>query len=165
MKIKEIIKNIKGVFKLPIKKYYVGKLLYGTPYFYPWNFNKTILTIRKERPRFLRCKYFKLFDYEISYGWPIKIVKYDLGWKDKFGSPRFEWNPAFQIFFFNWQFCMWWASPVDNEDTYWEMVLWYLFYSDKDINKAKSTWGWRDYHTKESTWKDEYLDLQYLAQY
>ena len=161
MTIKKIKQNIKGVFKLPIKKYYIGKIWYGTPYFYPWNFNKTILTIRKERPKFKRCKYFKLFGYEISYGWPIKIVNYDLGWKDKFYTPRFEWNPSFQIWFFNWQFCIHWIAPLKEtiEDTYWEMILWYLNYSDKDIINARSTWGWKDVDTNMSTWNDNYLEL------
>ena len=157
MKAKDIKKDIKGIFKLPVRRYYFGKLQYGCPYFYPWNYNSTILTIRKAHPQFLRCKYFKLFGYEISYGWPFAIVKYDLGWKDKFSSPRFEWSSSFQILFFGVQFCMWWVAPVPNEDSYWEQVLWYLKYSDKDIVKAKETWGWVDCQTKESTWKDEYL--------
>ena len=157
MKIKEIKYNIKGVFKLPIKKYYFGKVKHGCPYFYPWNFNRTILTIRRKRPQYLRCNYFKLFGYEISYGWPIAFVSYDLGWKDKFGSPRFEWSPSRQFLFFGLQWCMWWVSPVGNEDEYWEMVLWYLNYSDKDIKKAKETWGWVDYNTKLSTWNEKYL--------
>jgi hypothetical protein len=160
MNIKEIKQSIKGVFKLPVKSYYFGKIEHGCPYFYPWNFNKTILTIRKERPMFLRCKYFKLFNREISYGWPIKVVKYDLGWKDKFNSPRFEWSPSFQIYFFKWQFCMWWVTPIEdrNNDNYWEQILWYLHYSDKDVNKARDTWGWVDHYTKLSTWKDKYLE-------
>ena len=118
MKIKEIKKNIKGVFKLPVKRYYIGKIVHGCPYFYPWNFNQTILTIRRTRPQYLGCNYFKLFGYEVSYGWPISIVKYDLGWKDKYDSPRFEWSPSFQIYFFKWQFCVWWVSPVGDEDAY-----------------------------------------------
>ena len=157
MKIKKTKQDIKGVFKLPIKRYYLGKIAHGCPYFDPWNFNSTILTIRKKRPQYLRCKYFRLFGFEISYGWPIKTVRYDLGWKDKFNSPRFEWSPSFQIWFFRWQFCVWWVSPNGDEDEYWEMVLWYLNYSDKDINKAKETWGWVDCNTKLSTWDEKYL--------
>ena len=157
MKPKNIIKDIKGVFKPPKKAYYLGKIVHGSPYFDPWNFNKTILTIRKKRPQYLRCKYFKLFGYDISYGWPIAIKKYDLGWKDKFGSPRFEWSPSFQIWFFRWQFCVWWVAPAKDQDNYWEMVLWYLKYSDKDINKARDTWAWRDYTTKQSTWDESFL--------
>jgi hypothetical protein len=160
MNIKEIKRDIKGVFKLPIRSYYFGKITHGCPYFSPWNFNSTILTIRKERPRFLRCKWFKLFGYEISYGWPIMIVKYGLGWKDKYNSPRYEWSPSFQIWFFRWQFCIWWISPVKDGDRYWEMVLWYLKYSNKDIEKAKETWGWVDFTTGESTWNNDYLIKQ-----
>jgi len=157
MKIKEIKQKIKGVFKLPIKEYYVGKITHGCPYFYPWNFNRTILTIRKERPKYLRCNYFKLFNREISYGWPIKIVSYGLGWKDKFGSPRFEWSPSFQIYFFNWQFCMWWVSPTKDHNNYWEMVLWYLNYANQDIHEARETWGWINHDTKLSTWDENCL--------
>jgi hypothetical protein len=157
MKTKDIIKNIKGVFKPPKKRYYLGKITHGCPYFSPWNFNETILTIRKKRPQYLRCKHFKLLGYEISYGWPIAVVKYELGWKDKFYTPRFEWSPSFQIWFFRWQFCIWWVSPAKDEDKYWEMVLWYLKYSDNDLEKARSTWDWIDSDTKQSTWDESYL--------
>lgn len=157
MKTKDIIKDTKGVFKPPRKSYYLGKIVHGCPYFSPWNFNETILTIRKQRPQYLRCNYFKLFGYEISYGWPIAIVKYDLGWKDKFDSPRLEWSPSFQIWFFWWQFCIWWVSPAKDQDNYWEQVLWFLKYSDKDINKARDTWGWIDHTTKQSTWDESCL--------
>lgn len=152
MTTKDIISGIKGVFKLPVKKYYFGKIRHGSPYFYPWNFNSTIIKIRKQRPKFARCRHFKLFGYEIDYGWPITYINYGLGWKDKFESPRFEWTPSFQIYFFGLQFCIWWIAPVDDDDLYWEMVLWYINYCKKDLNKAKKTWGWVDYNTKKSTW-------------
>jgi hypothetical protein len=154
MTIKEIKRNIKGVFKLPIKSYYLGKIYHGTPYFNPWNFCGSIV---KSKKQFDRCKHFKLFNKEFSYGWPIMIVKYDLGWKDKYETPRFEWSPSFQIWFFKWQFCIWWIAPTKDSDNYWEMVLWYLNYSNKDINKARDTWGWTDYNTKLSTWNENCL--------
>jgi len=154
---KKILKQIDGVFVLPRKRYYFGRIRHGTPYFDPWNFNRTILTIRKKRPKFLRCSYIRLFGYDISYGWPMAVVRYGLGWKDKYGTPRFEWSPSFQIWFFGWQFCSWWVASVDDEDLYWEMVLWYLYYSDKDIKKARKTWEWVDYITNKSTWNNDYL--------
>lgn len=157
MHIREITKQISGVFKKPVKRYYLGKTRYGTPYFYPWNFNSTILTIRKERPKFLRCKYFKVFGREISYGWPISIKSTELGWKDKYDSPRFEWSPSYMIFFFRWQFCIFWDAPDGDNDKYYEMVLRYLKYSDKDIKKAEEDWGWVDGTTKKSTWNRDYL--------
>jgi hypothetical protein len=155
MTIKEFKQDIKGVFKQPIKSYYIGKIVHGSPYFDPMHFNKTILTIRDKRPQFLRCKYFKLFGKEVSYGWPIKIHSYGIGWKDKWDSPRFEWTPSFQIWLFRWQFCIWWNAPDNDNDSYYEQTLWYLKYSQKDIVKAQNTWGWIN-QKGESTWKKEY---------
>lgn len=65
MKTKELIKNIKGVFKLPKKKYYLGKIIFGTPYFDPWNFNKNIISIRKLQKRTDNelDEYLKLYPY------------------------------------------------------------------------------------------------------
>lgn len=158
MKLLQVFKEIKGVFKPPKRSYYLGRISCGTPYFYPWNFNKTILTIRKgDKPQFLRCKHFKLFGYSISYGWPIYITWYGLGWKDKYDTPRFEWQPSFQIYFFLWQFCIHWNSPVGDNDEYYEHILWYLYYADKDINKARDTWGWKYADTLISTWNNNYL--------
>ena len=45
------IKDFKGVFVSPVIKYYLGKLVYGTPYFWPRNFNKNIISIRKLIPK------------------------------------------------------------------------------------------------------------------
>lgn len=185
MKILKEIKN--SPFKMPIKKYYFGKLKYGTPYFFPINFEKSILSVRKlklmpEKEREEKIKKYpwnkdnykfsnipmsrrtkdwivKIFDnyYFISLGYPIKIHINDLGWKDKWNSPRFEWNPSFKICFFHWQFCIYYNSPDGNNDKYYEMFLWWRYYCDKDIQKAEETWGWVDAHTKESTWNKNYL--------
>lgn len=102
---------------------------------------------------------FNLFGnyYFLSIGYPFSIYSNELGWKDKFNTPRHEWCPAFYIFFFKWQFCIWWKSPDNNDDKYYEMILWYLYYSDKDIKKAEETWGWVDARTKISTWNKNYL--------
>jgi len=196
----KFIKDIKGVFKLPKKQWYFGKLAHGTPYFNPFHFLSTIISFRKlklrtedDRKEYLSkyAKWYtpstydiknskfsnlpmvrrnketviKLFKnyYFIQIGWPILITWYDLGHKQKYDSPRFEWSPSFQIYFFGVQFCIWWNAPkLKNEkypdnDLYYEMILWYVYYADKDINKAKETWGWTDGDTKLSTWNDEYL--------
>lgn len=44
-----------------------------------------------------------------------------------------------------------------NDDKYWEMILWWKYYADKNINKAKKTWPWRDGKTKKSTWDPSYV--------
>ncbi len=189
MRINRLIKEIKGVFVLPKKQYYFGKLVHGTPYFWPINFNENIITIRKLKlrsglemteyveqfphlkhnnkikfsnlPTIRRNKNWivKIFNnyYFIEIGWPISVKMIDLGHKDKFDSPRYEWSPMFQINFFHWQFCMFWIAPDGNNDLYYEMILWYLNYADKDIIQAKETWDWIDGDSKLSTWNDKYL--------
>jgi len=189
MKIKEIKREIKGVFKQPVRKYYLGKIRYGTPYFNPINFESWILSFRilREKSPEDRNKYalkyphlknmdvnkfsnlpmvrrnkdfiFKLFGKHIflSIGYPIAIKWVQLGWKWKYDDVRYEWNPMFQIYFFNWQFVISWLAPDGDNDRYYEMILRYLKKCDKDIKKTEETWGWVDYKTKKSTWKKEYL--------
>jgi len=195
MKTRKLIKEIKGVFKLPVKVYYFGKERHGTPYFQPINYIESIIRVRKLVPRTpeeiekkneqykhnknkpdhlytnmpmvrrAKNKIVKIFgnDYYITWGKPWAIKSVELGWKDKYESPRFEWTPQFHILFFGLQFCIHWMAPklegekyVDN-DHYYEMILWYLEYSNKDIKKAEETWGWVDGDTKKSTWRKKYL--------
>lgn len=150
------LKEIKGVFVLPKKKYYLGKIIFGTPYLYPRKFIQTIFSIKKVKPKYDRNPNFNLFGYHISYGWPIYFTKHELGWKDKFNSPRFEWCPSYYLFFFKWQLVISLHAPDDDNDHYYEMILWYLKYSDKDIEKARETWGWVD-RDGNSTWEDKYM--------
>mgnify|MGYP005866313563 CR=1 FL=1 len=185
MTIKGIKNKIKGVFKQPVKKYYIGKIKYYTPYFEPWNFNRNMISVRKLIPLskekleenkkrgygWAKEKYQNLpmvrrnlnwtvnifgNDYFISVGKPFAIYKGYLGWKDKYESPRFEWEATFQIWFFRWQFVIHWTAPTKNKDLYWEMVLCYLFYADEDLEKARDSWGWVD-ETKTSTWDDNLI--------
>lgn len=151
------IKQIKGVFKPPKKQFYLGKNRYGTPYFDPWGFDRNIISIYKRMPMVQRRKHIKLFNRYIFYGWPIKAGTVCLGWKVKWDTPRFEWSPMFYFNFFKWQFVIIWKAPGENGDLYWEMVLWYLNYSDKDIKKAEETWSWVNYETEKSTWDKNYL--------
>ena len=187
----DIFNDVEGVFKPPVKKYYIGKLTHGTPYFYPMKFSKYIIDVRKLKlrepdkyeeyvknythlagsdqakfsnlPMVRRSKDWvkKIFGtyYWIQVGYPISIKKVSLGWKDKWNSPRFEWGPAFQIYFFKFQFCIFWFAPGEpsNNDKYYEMMLWYVHYCNKDIKEAEKTWGWTDYETKKSTWDNSYL--------
>jgi hypothetical protein len=154
-------------FKKPKRKYYFGKIIHGCPYFMPINFDRNIVTIRRVKdpasaPMVRRSKNWivELFNryYWIQIGWPIKFKKLKLGWKDKYDTPRFEWSPAFYIYFFRWQFCIFWVSPTgDCTDKYYEQILWCKYYCDGDVEKAKETWPWIDGKTKESTWNDNFL--------
>lgn len=107
---------------------------------------------------------FKLFGnyYWLQIGWPVMIGTLGLGWKDKFNTPRHEWNPQFYIYFFKWQLIVWWDSP-DRDYHYWEQILWYLYYQEEydkenkqtNIHLARKEWPWSN--NGRSTWKDEYL--------
>ena len=158
MTIKEIKQQIKGIFKQPVRELYLGKVQFGCPYFYPWNWNKTIIEVRKEIPKYRPNPIqFKIFNNYVFIGSPIWFSKCDLGWKDKFDSPRHEWNPQWQLLFFGWELHCWWVSPIDENNQYWEQILRYISYSNKDIIKAEKEWGWTNMTTKESTWNKNYL--------
>lgn len=167
---KEFNKKIKGVFKPLKRRFYFGKHKFYTPYFTPWGFNENIITVRKlkgeykNKPMVRRIKNWTL-SYYISIGWPVAFKTVSIGFKDKWNTPRYEWAPSFQIWFFKWQFVMWWGGPIKDKfeiANYFEQSLWYLFYceeygSDKpDIKLAKENWPWQN-REKNSTWCDDYL--------
>lgn len=190
----KLFKEIKGVFVQPKKKYYLGKIAHGAPYFNPWNFLSLIIYARKlikrskedfeeykkmypyntsfinnnatyeNYPMVNRTKHWtvRLFnvDYYVAIGWPVYIYWNDLGWKWKYDYVRFEWCPAFYIFFFKWQFCVWWLAPDGSNDRYYEMILHWKYNAKKDLVKAENTWGWVDFKTKQSTWDKNYLICQ-----
>ena len=154
----DILREIKGVFAAPARRFYLGKIVHGAPYMYPRNFCGTVVEIKENKPRFCRNKSFVLLGKTVCFGSPIWVCWHGLGWKDKYASPRFEWAPAFYIYFFKWQLVMWRVAPGGSLETdhYYEMVLWWLNYSDKDIVKAEETWPWRT-EDGESTWDPSYL--------
>lgn len=139
------MKKLKGVFK-PLKLYF--------------RFTKDIY-----------APYPVLWVSEPSY---IQIMFHDVGWKDKYDTPRFEYHPYIWIHIYKWNFVWYWdfsksfglANPKEYIDEYWEQALWYLYYYntysqgllDKpNIEKAKESWPWQDYETKKSTWSDKFL--------
>ena len=97
----------------------------------------------------------------------IHIMSVDVGWKDKFNSPRYEYPPAIWIHLFKLNLIWYWE--LSNEkymDDYWEQALWYLYYygnisygrlNSPDIEKAKESWPWEDMRTKQSSWNDKFL--------
>lgn len=103
------------------------------------------------------------FMFSYHYGKLLSIIIRDVQWKDKYNTPRHEESPfvtigIFNYFFFNWS----WGLPkeieehwIDIED-YFEQGLWWLYYCDKDIKKAKETWPWRG-ENDISTWKDKFV--------
>ena len=81
--------------------------------------------------------------------WIPFFIRRKLMWKDKFNSPRCEREPYFKL---EW---LWFGVyGVWGDDDYWEQWLWVYKYCGGDEEKAKETWGWVDFETKESTWID-----------
>lgn len=77
---------------------------------------------------------------------PIYITSWDIGWKDKYDTPRYETPGHFIIFFGrtyfkSWQFsltvkareayCMNSCLYPSSDENYWESMIWYLEYPDK----------------------------------
>ena len=44
MELKKLLKDIKGVFKSPKKRFYLGKIVFGCPYFNPSRFLSSIIS-------------------------------------------------------------------------------------------------------------------------
>ena len=73
---------------------------------------------------------------------PIHIMSWDIGWKDKWHTPRYE-NPGYFVIYFGrnfhtcWQFSMVIKAPevycdndctrIDQEENYWESISSILF--------------------------------------
>ena len=144
-------------FKDPIKRYYFGKQYNGCPIYYPRNYVPFGLTIRKGKPMVRRHNWRMFGEWFVGWGYPVAFRKVDLGWKDKYGTPRYEWAKQFAIYFFGLEFHIWWVAPCGDNHKYWEQWLWTYRYCDGDINKARNTWGWIDMDTNESSWDDKYL--------
>lgn len=131
------MKKLKGVFK-PLKCYF------------KWNINDDWFPL-------LWCS-------KPAY---IHIISVDVGWKDKFDSPRYEYPPAIWIHIFKLNMIWHWELPNEKYmDDYWEQALWYLYYYKNisygrldapNIEKAKESWPWEDMRTKESSWNNDYL--------
>lgn len=137
---KKTMNKIKGIFK-PLKLYFRYAVDKYAPY--------PVLWVSKP-----------------SY---IQIMFEDVGWKDKYDTPRFEYRSYIWIHIYKWNFIWYWDLPLHEQsyvDEYWEQALWYLYYYntysqgllDKpNIEKAKENWPWQDYKTKKSTWNDKFL--------
>ena len=103
----------------------------------------------------------------------IHIMSVDVGWKDKFDSPRYEYPPAIWIHIFKLNMVWYWELPNEKYmDDYWEQALWYLYYyknisqgrlDTPNIEKARESWPWQSAKeiegsvVWESSWNDNYL--------
>lgn len=89
----------------------------------------------------------------------IQLVTRDVMWKNKFSSPRHEDSPYIWIHLFGYNFLWYWKLPKKMKEydmDYWEQALWYLYFADSNIEKAKKTWPWADL-SNNSTWNENFL--------
>ena len=112
----DIIKGAKGVFKEPVKKWHWG-----------FGINK-----REFKPYYNDC-IAPIFYYN----------HWSMSWKPKYDYVCFEdneqvWFCLFKFFWFGYKL----VSPIDEEfeDSYWEQMIWYVNYSDRDLKKAEETY-------------------------
>lgn len=78
----------------------------------------------------------------------LEIYSYDLMWKDKYNSPRHEYNPRIFIHLFNY-IHIYINYIIDdnsiNDMIYWEAALYWLYY-EKTLKEAiKESSGWTEY--------------------
>lgn len=165
-------------FKLIIPSFYIGKIRYGTPIFYPRNWVKatsklahkaTLDYIKSEEsfnklnPNHARkiCSYEEIYQDKLRNQFAVpKMIGFDfidLGWKTKWEADdyRHEWNPIWSFVFFKWQIAIKFNPNIDNSH-YWECWLYY----SRNTNKNKSTEE-RIKDARENfpcTWKSHYAD-------
>ena len=99
----------------------------------------------------------------------LGIEGFDEGWKDKYGTPRFETNPHIYITLFGtfginiiWSFYYDFNTPREeryDSDQYWEQALWCLYYCGGDLGKGRETWPWttNENGVDVSTWDEKYI--------
>lgn len=84
-------------------------------------------------------KYFKSLTPKIKIGFGkrnkakiLEIYSYDLMWKDKYNSPRHEYNPRILISLFNYIHIYIFFNIDDsfNDMLYWEAALYWLYYKE-----------------------------------
>jgi hypothetical protein len=156
---KQILNRLKWLkvlftpFIFPRVKFYIGKIAYGTPYFYP---RKWVNVTEKEAKADAHEKFSRLVDlgkkpktslwiefYKSALKRKKPVPKkfgYDLvglGYKTKWSDTdyRFEWNPIFSFVFFKYQFCIFPIVPEHNH--YWEAWLYYENHTDKNLSKKE----------------------------
>ena len=153
MKKLEFLKSLNSPFKRMKLKFYLGKVQYGVPYFYP---RKWVKFSKDDAIEKAYEQYNELndktkpqnqniwFDFYKSALKRKKCVPkkfgFDfvgLGYKTKFSDIdyRFEHGPIFSFVFFNYQFCI--IPIVPEMNHYWEPWLYYHYHTDKSLSQKE----------------------------
>ena len=151
MKKLEFLKVLNSPFKIPRLKFYLGKLNYGTPYFYPrrWvsipkdeakesateKLNNLVDAGKKPKPSLWKQLYIDALKSKKAVPKKIGFDLVGLGYKYKWDEPRFEWGPMLSFVFFKWQFCIFVSVPETSH--YWESWIYYYKETDKNLSKKE----------------------------
>lgn len=132
-------------YKLPFSK---GWNKLHNPLYHWWKVRKDF---KRPRAHFIASKNPIWF-----YGFPIRSdylnrvidIRFKaLGWKDKYNSPRHEWDPYISILLFRKYHLLWtfnWTDPLDYSSSSmatWEAILDMLYYG-KSLEEVKSMHVW-----------------------
>lgn len=106
---------------------------------------------------------FKINACKSNYAKIIDFTSFDITWKDKYNSPRHEFNPRIQLSLFNYiHFTLEFLLSNDDFENMvcWEAMLNWLFY-DKNLQEAvNESTGWTKYNPK--TGKNELIEFTVL---
>lgn len=122
---------------------------FKNPFYHWWKVRKEF---KRPKCHFIFKKnlwFFGLYINRKYYNRFIHIRTSAVGWKDKYDSPRHEWDPFIQIVFFRkWHMC-WifnWVDPNDPKShiksmSTWEAILSRIYYS-KSLEECveENTW-------------------------
>jgi hypothetical protein len=168
-----MLKKIKGVFKLPRKRMYIGRIIYGTPYFYPIGFCGSVLKIRKlkltpqekiekeieNRGRHVNREYIRkqmkfsnLPMVRRSKDWIIQLFDtyywIQIGWPISFRFNGLGWKDKYDSPRFEW-------SPTFSIYFFkWQFVMWWLS-PEEDNDRYWEMVLWYLYYSDENIKKAE----------
>lgn len=157
MTIKEFLfSNKYGSLRYKVIRFFKHKL----PFTKTWNrYHNPLYYWWKSRKVFKRPKaHFHIGKIEWFFGFPcrrdylncfIDFRMCGLGWKDKWDSPRHEWDPYIAITFFRKWWLIWifnWSNKEENSSlrsmATWEAMLDYLYYN-KSIEECIARHAWK----------------------
>lgn len=121
-------------------------------------------TYNKAKKYFRKIKTkFKISFYKNNCSKIIDFTSFDITWKDKYNSPRHEFNPRIQLSLFNYiHFVLEFILSKDDLENMvcWESILNWLFYNKNLQESINITSGWTRYNPE--TGKNEYIDFVIL---
>lgn len=135
------LKVYKSPFKRPELKFYIGKIKYGTPVFYPRIWKKYTpkeaieRALKTKEEWLLRKSFGERYEYFKRCNYPVpKKIGFDfcpMYWKTKWSDTdyRFEHAPIWSFVFFKLQIAVLFIVP--EMDHYWECFLAYELNTDK----------------------------------